>query len=90
MTRSLHYEFLWQCEWILLSVINDMRFQGFLPSVMSIVSQEIEPDNALDYRNQLMNILNISEVRDVLGDGRLIKRHIRDGKGYLLLRFPSE
>ncbi|KAF5777650.1 hypothetical protein HanXRQr2_Chr12g0538161 [Helianthus annuus] len=62
MTRSLHYEFLWQCEWILLSVINDMRFQGFLPSVMSIVSQEIEPDNALDYRNQLMNILNISEV----------------------------
>ncbi|KAJ0492858.1 putative cyclin [Helianthus annuus] len=62
MTRSLHYEFLWRCEWILLSVINDMRFQGFLPSVMSIVSQEIEPDNALDYRNQLMNILNISEV----------------------------
>ncbi|KAJ0489157.1 hypothetical protein HanHA300_Chr12g0440781 [Helianthus annuus] len=52
MTRSLHYEFLWQY----------MRFQGFLPSVMSIVSQEIEPDNALDYRNQLMNILNISEV----------------------------
>ncbi|KAJ0669781.1 putative peptidylprolyl isomerase [Helianthus annuus] len=59
---------------------------GFLPSVMvaavmSIVSLEFEPDNALDYRNQLMNILNISEVRDVLGDGRLIKRRIRDGKG---------
>ncbi|MFS7970266.1 putative cyclin domain-containing protein [Helianthus anomalus] len=67
MTRTLHYEFLRRCEWIRLSVINDLRFQGFLPSVMvaavmSIVSQEIEPNNALDYRNQLMNILNISEV----------------------------
>ncbi|MFS8029285.1 putative cyclin domain-containing protein [Helianthus anomalus] len=67
MTRTLPYEFLRRCEWIRLSVINDLRFQGFLPSVMvaavmSIVSQEIEPNNALDYRNQLMNILNISEV----------------------------
>ncbi|KAJ0694694.1 putative cyclin domain-containing protein [Helianthus annuus] len=66
MTRSLHYEFLRRCERILLSVINDLRFQGFLPSVMAaaimcIVSKEIEPDNAFDYRNQLMNILNISE-----------------------------
>ncbi|MFS7899686.1 putative cyclin domain-containing protein [Helianthus anomalus] len=67
MTRTLPNEFLRRCEWIRLSVINDLRFQGFLPSVMvaavmSIVSQEIEPNNALDYRNQLMNILNISEV----------------------------
>ncbi|XP_076956150.1 cyclin-D3-3-like [Bidens hawaiensis] len=66
MTHHLHYEFLRRCERILLSVINDSRFLGFLPSVMAaaimcIVSKEIEPDNALDYRNQLTNLLNITE-----------------------------
>ncbi|KAI7729085.1 hypothetical protein M8C21_018409 [Ambrosia artemisiifolia] len=66
MTRGLHFEFLRRCERILLSVVNDSRFQGFLPSVMAaaimcVVSKEIEPDNALDFRIQLMNILNISE-----------------------------
>ncbi|KAI3669784.1 hypothetical protein L6452_41191 [Arctium lappa] len=66
MIHNLHYEFLRRCERILLSVINDSRFQGFLPSVMAaaimcIVSKEIEPENASDYRNQLMNLLKISE-----------------------------
>ncbi|KAI3760947.1 hypothetical protein L1987_51351 [Smallanthus sonchifolius] len=66
MTHDLHYEFSRGCERILLSVVNDSRFQGFLPSVMAaavmcIVSKEIEPDNTLDYRNQLMGLLNISE-----------------------------
>ncbi|KAI3726316.1 hypothetical protein L1987_66113 [Smallanthus sonchifolius] len=66
MTHDLHYEFLRRCERIVLSVSNDSRFPGFLPSVMAaaimcIVSKEIEPENALDYRNQLMNLLNISE-----------------------------
>lgn len=65
-THNLHYEFLRRCERILLSVINDSRFLGFLPSVMSaaimcIVSKEIEPDNASDYQNQLMNLLKITK-----------------------------
>ncbi|KAL8199327.1 hypothetical protein R6Q57_012895 [Mikania cordata] len=66
MIHNLHYEFIRRCERILLSVINDSRFQGFLPSVMAaaimcIVSKQIEPDNSLDFRNQLMNLLNICE-----------------------------
>ncbi|XP_071730950.1 cyclin-D3-3-like [Rutidosis leptorrhynchoides] len=66
MTHNLHYEFLRRCERILVSVIIDSRFQHFLPSVMAaaimcIVSTEIEPDNALDYRNQLIHLLNICE-----------------------------
>ncbi|KAK1422047.1 hypothetical protein QVD17_24899 [Tagetes erecta] len=66
MTRDLHYEFIRRCERMLLSVINDSRFKAFRSSVMAaaimcIVSKEIEPDNALDYRNQLMNLLNITE-----------------------------
>ncbi|KAL4582223.1 hypothetical protein LXL04_006767 [Taraxacum kok-saghyz] len=65
-THNLHYEFLRRCERILLSVVNDSRSLGFLPSVMSaaimcIVSKEIEPDNASDYQNQLMNLLKITE-----------------------------
>ncbi|KAI3743289.1 hypothetical protein L1987_60995 [Smallanthus sonchifolius] len=36
MTHDLHYEFLRRCERILLSVVNDSRFQGFLPSVMAV------------------------------------------------------
>ncbi|KAJ9562378.1 hypothetical protein OSB04_007538 [Centaurea solstitialis] len=66
MIHNLHYEFLRRCERVLLSVINDSRFQGFLPSVMAaaimcIVSKEIEPENEFDYRNQLMDLLKISE-----------------------------
>ncbi|KAD4888201.1 hypothetical protein R6Q59_034714 [Mikania micrantha] len=66
MTHNLHYEFLRRCERILLSVSNDSRFPGFVPSVMAaaimcIVSKEIEPDNTLDYRKQLINLLNTSE-----------------------------
>lgn len=65
-THNLHYEFLRRCERILLSVVNDARFLGFLPSVMSaaimcIVSKEIEPDNASDYQNQFLNLLKISK-----------------------------
>ncbi|XP_071711629.1 cyclin-D3-3-like [Rutidosis leptorrhynchoides] len=66
VTHNLHYEFLRRCERILVSVVNDSRFKRFLPSVMAaaimcVVSMEIEPDNALDYRNQLMHLLNICE-----------------------------
>ncbi|KAK1433106.1 hypothetical protein QVD17_10012 [Tagetes erecta] len=66
MTHNLHYEFLRRCDRILVSVTNDSRFVGFVPSVlaaaiMCIVSKEIEPDNTLDYRNELINLLNISE-----------------------------
>ncbi|GJX45161.1 cyclin, C-terminal domain-containing protein [Tanacetum coccineum] len=68
MTHDLCYEFLRRCERILLSVVNDSRFQGFLPSVMAaaivcIVSKEIEPDNALDYRTRLIDLLNICEEK---------------------------
>ncbi|KAK9054114.1 hypothetical protein SSX86_025191 [Deinandra increscens subsp. villosa] len=61
------FPILCQIEWLMVVIMSaDSRFQGFLPSVMAaaimcIVSKEIEPDNTLDYRNQLMNLLNISE-----------------------------
>lgn len=52
---------------IVVTLNVDSKFKGFLPSVMAasimcIVSKEIEPENALDYRNQLMSFLNITEV----------------------------
>lgn len=76
MTHDLCYEFLRRCERILLSVVNDSRFQRFLPSVMAaaivcIVSKEIEPDNALDYRTRLIDLLNICED-DIEGCSKFI------------------
>ncbi|KAI4327411.1 hypothetical protein L6164_019877 [Bauhinia variegata] len=62
----LHWEFLWQCERVLLFVIVDSMVMSYLPStlaaaIMIHVITEIEPRKAMDYRNQLLSLLKISE-----------------------------
>ncbi|XLR15454.1 hypothetical protein S83_043392, partial [Arachis hypogaea] len=63
----LHWEFLWRCQRVLLSVIPNSRFMGYLPSTLDAatmihVIKEIEPLNAMEYINQLMGLLKTSEV----------------------------
>ncbi|KAM7516489.1 hypothetical protein LguiA_006072 [Lonicera macranthoides] len=65
-----HWEFQRRCERLLLSVITDSRSACYLPSViatavMFLVIKEVEPCNALDYQNQLMDILKISKEKIV-------------------------
>ncbi|CAI9770268.1 unnamed protein product [Fraxinus pennsylvanica] len=63
---NLHWKFMKRCERFLLSIITDHRLVHFLPSViagatMIYVTREIEPCNAMKYKNQLMDVLKISE-----------------------------
>lgn len=62
----LQWEFLRQCETLLLSVIFDSRFVGYLPSVLAtatmlhVIQQVVEPCNYIDYQNQLLCVLNLT------------------------------
>ncbi|KAK9285796.1 hypothetical protein L1049_024997 [Liquidambar formosana] len=66
LKTNLHWEFLWRCERLLLSVTADSRFVCYLPSViatatMLYVIKEVEPCNSVNYQNQLMGVLQTSK-----------------------------
>nr|QYW07127.1 cyclin D3-2 [Dimocarpus longan] len=66
LKTHLHWEFLRRCERLLLSIIADSRFMLYLPSILATatmmhVIKEVEPCNHLEYQNQLMGVLKISE-----------------------------
>ncbi|KAM7510418.1 hypothetical protein LguiB_009293 [Lonicera macranthoides] len=68
LKTRLHLEFIRRCERVLLSIITDPRFLCYLPSVIAaatitLVIEEVEPCNALEYQNQLMCILKISKEK---------------------------
>ncbi|KAI9165463.1 hypothetical protein LWI28_014674 [Acer negundo] len=66
LKTHLHWEFLRRCERLLLSIITDSRFMCYLPSILATatmmhVIKEVEPFNHVEYQNQLMGVLKISE-----------------------------
>ncbi|KAK6924013.1 Cyclin, C-terminal domain [Dillenia turbinata] len=66
LKTHLHWEFLRRCEHLLLSVIVDSRFVGYLPSVIASatmlhVIKVIEPYNHVEYQNQLMDVLDVNK-----------------------------
>ncbi|KAK6923081.1 Cyclin, C-terminal domain [Dillenia turbinata] len=66
LKTHLHREFLRRCEHLLLSVIADSRFVGYLPSVLASatilhVIKVVEPYNHVEYQNQLMDILDVNK-----------------------------
>lgn len=68
ITHRLHSEFVRRCERIALAVINDSRSLVYLPSVMAaailfLVFKEVDPDNSLDYQDQLKDFLEINEEK---------------------------
>ncbi|KAL0384248.1 UNVERIFIED_CONTAM: Cyclin-D3-2 [Sesamum radiatum] len=86
----VHWEFLRNCENLLLSVISDSRFTLYLPSVMATatmlhVIHQVEPTNAIHYENQLLAVLKISKgevddcyevISDMLANSNPLKRKI--------------
>ncbi|GLU13514.1 hypothetical protein SLE2022_301470 [Rubroshorea leprosula] len=67
LRTNLHWEFLRRCERLLLSLIADASFLGYLPSILAAatmlhVIEEVEPWNHLEYQNQLMGVLKICEA----------------------------
>ncbi|KAJ6378516.1 hypothetical protein OIU78_028705 [Salix suchowensis] len=66
LKTHLHWEFLWRCERLLLSVISDSRFMNYLPSILATVTmlhvvKEVDPCNQLESQNQLMAVLKTNE-----------------------------
>ncbi|GMY11820.1 cyclin-D3-2 [Fagus crenata] len=68
LKNHLHWEFLWRCERLNLCVIDDSRVMGYLPSILATatmlhVIRDIELYNPLEYQNQLLSVLKISEEK---------------------------
>ncbi|PON40816.1 Cyclin [Parasponia andersonii] len=68
LKTHLHWEFLRRCERLLLSVVSDSRFIGYLPSVLATttmmrVIDNIEPRNAIENKNQLLGVLRLSKEK---------------------------
>ncbi|GFP91795.1 cyclin-d3-2 [Phtheirospermum japonicum] len=66
ITNHPHWDFVKNCESILLSIITDCRFVHYLPSViaavvMKYVIKEIEPCE--EYHNRITSALIISEEK---------------------------
>ncbi|GKV04559.1 hypothetical protein SLEP1_g16709 [Rubroshorea leprosula] len=62
----LCWEFLRRCNLIMLSVISDLRFMRYLPSVMATaimlhVLDCVEPNLRLEYQNQVLGILGLDK-----------------------------
>ncbi|XP_061368906.1 cyclin-D3-1 [Gastrolobium bilobum] len=68
LKTHLHWEFLRRCEHLLLSVLLDSRFVGCLPSVLATatmlhVIDQIEHNDGMKYKNQLLGVLKISKEK---------------------------
>lgn len=68
LKTHLHWEFLRRCEHLLLSVLSDSRFVGYLPSVLATatmlhVIDQIEHRGGMEYKNQLLSVLKISKEK---------------------------
>ncbi|GAV64002.1 Cyclin_N domain-containing protein/Cyclin_C domain-containing protein [Cephalotus follicularis] len=66
LRTHLHWEFLFRCERLLLSVIADLRIMCYFPSILATatmlhVIKEVEPSGQMEYQNQLLEVLKISE-----------------------------
>ncbi|RZC48492.1 hypothetical protein C5167_016917 [Papaver somniferum] len=65
-SNNLHWEFLRRCEHLLLLVVADSKFFHYLPSVLATaimlhVIDEVEPENRMEYQNQLMTVLKLTK-----------------------------
>ncbi|CAL5348976.1 unnamed protein product [Camellia sinensis] len=79
LKTHVHWEFLRRCERLLLSVVADSRFVGYLPSVLAPatmlhVIHQIDPCNSTEYRNQLLGVLNLN--REKVKDGYELIREL--------------
>ncbi|XP_027105992.1 cyclin-D3-3-like [Coffea arabica] len=68
LKSHVHWEFLRRCESLLLTVMPDSGFSSYLPSVLATaimlhVIHQVDPYNAIDYENQLLEVLGISKTK---------------------------
>ncbi|XP_073156408.1 cyclin-D3-3-like [Henckelia pumila] len=63
-----HWEFLWRCESLILSILTDFSLLRYLPSVvaaatMMYVTKEIEPCKESELHNQFVSVLKTSKEK---------------------------
>ncbi|KAK9690915.1 hypothetical protein RND81_09G163000 [Saponaria officinalis] len=68
LNHQLHWDFLNQCETVLLSLLPDWRFVRYIPSVLAAatmmhVIDQIQPSHSLHYHFQLLNVITISQEK---------------------------
>ncbi|WOH13909.1 hypothetical protein DCAR_0933422 [Daucus carota subsp. sativus] len=78
LKSDLHCVIFKKCEALFLSAVSDGRFVRYLPSVLATsallhVIRQVEPLNAVNYQNQLFNVLksskeNISGCYELIGN----------------------
>ncbi|KAJ4869868.1 Cyclin-D3-1 [Raphanus sativus] len=68
LKNNSHWDFLNRCHRLILSVISDSRFVGYLPSVVAAATMmriidQVEPFHPLSHRNNLLGALNITKEK---------------------------
>ncbi|ESQ53719.1 hypothetical protein EUTSA_v10025486mg [Eutrema salsugineum] len=68
LKNNAHWDFLNRCHRLLLSVISDSRFVGYLPSVVAAATmmriiEQVEPFDPILYQTKLLGVLNITKEK---------------------------
>ncbi|VYS64841.1 unnamed protein product [Arabidopsis thaliana] len=68
LKNNAHWDFLNKCHRLLLSVISDSRFVGYLPSVVAAATmmriiEEVDPFDPLSYQTNLLGVLNLTKEK---------------------------
>ncbi|KAJ4873086.1 Cyclin-D3-1 [Raphanus sativus] len=68
LKNNAHWDFLNSCHRLILSVISDSRFVGYLPSVVAAATmmriiEQVEPFDPLSYQTKLLGVLNITKEK---------------------------
>ncbi|KAF8098406.1 hypothetical protein N665_0268s0074 [Sinapis alba] len=68
LKNNSHWDFLSRCHRLILSVISDSRFVGYLPSVVAAATmmriiEQVEPFDPLSHQTNLLSILNIAKEK---------------------------
>ncbi|EOA16803.1 hypothetical protein CARUB_v10005023mg [Capsella rubella] len=68
LKNNAHWDFLNRCHRLLLSVISDSKFVGYLPSVVAAATmmriiEQVEPFDPLSYQTNLLAALNLTKEK---------------------------
>nr|XP_043621485.1 cyclin-D3-1-like [Erigeron canadensis] len=89
LSNHFHWNFFKKCEALILCLVSDSRFMCYKPSLLATaamlcVVDEIDPPNSIDYKSQLLDLLettkeNVNEcyklVKDLLYENHNKRRH---------------
>ncbi|XP_010447126.1 PREDICTED: cyclin-D3-1-like [Camelina sativa] len=68
LKNNAHWDFLNRCNRLLLSVISDSKFVGYLPSVVAAATmlriiEQVEPFDPLSYQTNLLGALHLTKEK---------------------------